>query len=266
VIDLLVQWYKDNLEPEEDRVMLAPVLTMVKRLSDFIVIIFILSVALAHFGIDISALAAVLFAIAVIVALGAKSTVADALSGFTILITQPFRVGDYVELMELGTSGVVLRISTLTTHIRLGDNREVFVPNSMISGNQVINYSYPDPRHRLQTDIVIAYGSEPTQVRNVLTDAVRGVEGVLHETEKPVDVFYLNFGGAGRKIRVRWWIGSYHDRRSMHDKVNAAIESALDKAGIVMPNTAYDLNVTEVEGAGQEKPAAPETSEKQSAE
>ena len=262
VIDLLVQWYKDNLEPEEDRVMLAPVLTMVKRLSDFIVIIFILSVALAHFGIDISALAAVLFAIAVIVALGAKSTVADALSGFTILITQPFRVGDYVELMELGTSGVILHISTLTTHIRLGDNREVFVPNSMISGNQVINYSYPDPRHRLQTDIEVAYGSDTALVRSVLTDAAHGVEGVLPETEKPVDVFFLTFGAAGRMMRVRWWIGSYHDRRSMHDKVNAAIESALDKAGIVMPNTVYDLNVTEVEGAGQEKPAAPEASEK----
>jgi small-conductance mechanosensitive channel len=182
------------------------------------------------------------------------------------LITQPFRVGDYVELMELGTSGVILRISTLTTHIRLGDNREVFVPNSMISGNQVINYSYPDPRHRLQTDIEVAYGSDTALVRSVLTDAAHGVEGVLPETEKPVDVFFLTFGAAGRMMRVRWWIGSYHDRRSMHDKVNAALESALEKAGIVMPNTEYDLNVTEVEGAGQEKPAPPETSKKQSSD
>jgi len=147
---------------------------MVRRLSDFIVIIFILSVALSHFGIDISALAAVLFAIGVIVALGARSSVADALSGFTILITQPFRVGDSIELLELGTSGDVLQISTLTTRIRLGDNREVFVPNSMISGNQVINYTYPDPRHRVQTDIGIAYGSDTDKVRRVITDAVRG--------------------------------------------------------------------------------------------
>jgi small-conductance mechanosensitive channel len=239
---------------------------MVKRLSDFIVIIFLLSVALSHFGIDISALAAVIFAIAVIVALGARSSVADALSGFTILITQPFRVGDYVELMELGTSGVVLHISTLTTLIRLGDNREVFVPNSMISGNQVINYSYPDPRHRQQTDIEVAYGSDTALVRTVLKDAAHGVEGVLPETEKPVQVFFLTFGAAGRMMRVRWWIGSYHDRRSMHDKVNVALESALDKAGIVMPNTEYDLNVTEVGGTGEVKPAAPDTSKKQSAE
>jgi small-conductance mechanosensitive channel len=255
VIALLIQWYKDNLEPEEDRVMLAPVLTMVRRLSYFIVIVFFLSLTLSHFGIDISALAAVLLAIAVIVALGARSTVADAISGFTILITQPFRVGDYIQLMELGTSGVVLHISTLTTHIRLGDNREVFVPNSMISGNQVINYSYPDPRHRLQTDIEVAYGSDTALVRSALTEAAHGVEGVLPETEKPVQVFFLTFGAAGRMMRVRWWIGSYHDRRSMHDKVNIALESALAKAGIVMPNIEYDLNVTNVEGAGQEKPA-----------
>ena len=263
VIDLIAQWYKDNLEPEEDQVSFAPVLTLVKRLSDFIVIIFILSFTLTHFGIDISALAATMFAIAVIVAMGARSTVSDALSGFTILITQPFRVGDYIELMEIGTSGVVLHISTLTTLIRLGDNREVFVPNSMISGNQVINYSYPDPRHRQQSDIEVAYGSDSALVRTVLTDAAHGVEGVLPETEKPVQVFFLTFGPAGRMMRVRWWIGSYRNRRSMHDKVNTALESALDKAGIVMPNTEYDLNITKVEGADQEKPNPPDTSEKQ---
>jgi small-conductance mechanosensitive channel len=89
---------------------------------------------------------------------------------------------------------------------------------------------------------------------------------VLPETEKPVQVFFLTFGAAGRMIRVRWWIGSYHDRRSMHDKVNAALESALDKAGIVMPNTTYDLNVNADQDAGQVKPAAPESSENQSAE
>jgi small-conductance mechanosensitive channel len=264
VIDLLVQWYKDNLEPEEDRAMLAPVLTMVRRLSDFLVIVLILSIALSHFGVDISALAATLFAIAVIVALGARSSVADVLSGFTILITQPFRVGDSIELIELGTSGDVLSISTLTTRIRLGDNREVFVPNSMISGNQVINYTYPDPRHRVQTDIDIAYGSDPDKVRQVITDAARGVEGVL--SEKPVDVFYLKFGDSARLVRVRWWIDNFDHRNTMLDKVNAALESALDDAGIDMPNTTYDLNVNTVEGADQEKPIPSETSEKQTSE
>jgi potassium efflux system protein len=134
----------------------------------------------------------------------------------------------------------------------------------MISGNQVINYTYPDPRHRVQIDIGVAYGSDTDQVRQVITDAVRGVEGVL--AEKPVDVFYLKFGDSARLVRVRWWIDNYDHRNPMLDKVNPAIESALDDAGIDMPNTTYDLNVNSDQEAGDVKPAAPETSEKQSAE
>jgi small-conductance mechanosensitive channel len=134
-----------------------------------------------------------------------------------------------------------LEISTRTTRIRTGDNREVIVPNSQIGTSQVINYTYPDPRYRVQTDIGVAYGSDYDQVRRVIKDAVRGVEGVL--PDKPVDVFFRQFGDSTRMMRVRWWIDNYDDENPMLDQVNAALESALDEAGIDMPFNTYALNV-----------------------
>jgi small-conductance mechanosensitive channel len=110
-----------------------------------------------------------------------------------------------------------LEISTRTTRIRTGDNREVIVPNSQIGTSQVINYTYPDPRYRVQTDIGVAYGSDYDQVRRVIKDAVRGVEGVL--PDKPVDVFFRQFGDSARMMRVRWWIDSYDDENPMLDQV-----------------------------------------------
>jgi small-conductance mechanosensitive channel len=44
-------------------------------------------------------------------------------------------------------------------------------------------------------------------------------------------------------VRVRWWIDSYTKENPVLDKVNAALEVALDKAGIDMPFDTYDLNV-----------------------
>ena len=37
-------------------------------------------------------------------------------------------------------------------------------------------------------------------------------------------------------LRVRWWIESYIDARRSTDRVNEAIYTALDQAGIELPN------------------------------
>ncbi|UCD42589.1 MAG: mechanosensitive ion channel, partial [Chloroflexota bacterium] len=90
-------------------------------------------------------------------------------------------------------------------------------------------------------EIGVAYGTDIEQMREVIDQAVRGVEGVL--PDKPVDVYYLKFGDSARQVRVRWWIDTYRDEKTMLDKVNTALEFALSNAGIELPNITYDLNV-----------------------
>jgi small-conductance mechanosensitive channel len=107
------------------------------------------------------------------------------------------------------------------------------VPNSVIGANQVINYSYPDPRYRIQTHVGIAYGSDLEMARRIIVDTVRQMEGVL--PEEPVDALYIEMGGSARILRVRWWIESYVHARHMLDRVHTAVEQALNEAGVEMP-------------------------------
>jgi small-conductance mechanosensitive channel len=211
-----------------------------------------ISIALSHFGLDVTILWAVIVASAIVIALGTRSVVSDAIGGFLILVDRPFRVGDAVLLESLDTWGEVLEIGAITTRIRTRDNREVVVPNSKIRDGQVTNYSYPDPRYRVQIDIGVAYGSDHDQVRSVIQDAVRGVEGVL--PDGPVDVLYLEFGGSTRVIRVRWWVEGIRGEKRVRDRVNVAIERALDDAGIAMPFTTYDLNLKMAGPVGDDQP------------
>ncbi len=160
-------------------------------------------------------------------------------------------------LSILETTGRVLEIGTRTTRILTGNNRMVVVPNSQIGVSQVINYSYPDPTYRLETDLGIAYGSDMPQVRKVIQDAIQAVEGVLQD--KPIEVYFLEYGDSSRIVRVRWWIRSYDQHRSMQDKVNSALEVALASAGIEMPNPTFDQNlivdhqlIQELRGEGQD--------------
>jgi small-conductance mechanosensitive channel len=226
---------------EEDMDRLDPVIMSVQRFAYFIVIMFALSIGLAHFGVNSNTLLLILLVTALIISLAGKDIIADVLSGFIILVDQPFREGDSVLISELDTWGDVLDIGARTTRIRTKDNRELIVPNSQVAKSRIVNYNYPDTNYRLQTEIGIAYGIDFDHIQKSATEAVRNVDGVL--ADKPVDVFFIEFGDSARKVRVRWWIASFHNQWPVINGVNIALESAFEKAQIDMPYNTYALRV-----------------------
>jgi small-conductance mechanosensitive channel len=231
--------YLDGLASSDDQRRLTPIIVTIQRLAQSTVLIVAFSVIMTHFGFEVSIVAAILIAAALIISFGAQDVLSDILSGYIILLDQPFRVGDSILVKELNTRGTVLEIGLRSTQIKTGDNREVIVPNSSIGESQVINYTYPDSRFRTQTDIGVAYGTDPEEMRRVIEQTVRGVEGVL--ADKPVEIFFLKFGDSARQVRVRWWIETYRAEKPMLDKVNTALELALDRASIALPFNTYDL-------------------------
>ena len=233
LVDLADEWYRQRLAEQGRLESLDAVMTLLVRLGRAILGVMAISILLTHFGINITAFAAALAVGGLALALAAKDVIADAIEGFIILVDRPFRIGDRIEIQEVGTWGDVTEIGLRTTRIRTRDNRVVIVPNSVIGANQVINYSYPDPRYRIQTHVGIGYGADLEAARRIIVDTVRQVEGVLPDA--PVDALYIEMGDSARILRVRWWIESYIDTRRMLDRVHTAMERALDGAGVDMP-------------------------------
>jgi small-conductance mechanosensitive channel len=206
---------------------------------------------LSLYNVNVNALIAALGVGGLALSLAAQDTLSNVISGITIMLDQPFRVGDRIEIQSLGTWGDVVDIGLRSTRIRTRDNRLVIVPNNTISTDQVVNYTYPDPRYRIQIEIGIAYGQDIEKVRQVLVETVKKVEGVL--PDKPVDALYVNMGDSAMTFRVRWWIHSYVDTRRMFDRVNTALQGALENAGISSPFNTLDINILNMPGAKVDK-------------
>jgi small-conductance mechanosensitive channel len=242
--------YKARLTTEADQERLDPVITAARRFVGFMVLIVALSIALSHFGIDMNTLFIVLIITGIVISMAGNAVVSDALSGFIILVDQPFRVGDSIYIQDLDTWGDVLKIGERTTRIVTKDNRELIVPNSTMAKSPILNYTYPDTKYRLQTDIELAYGNDIEAIRKTATKAVRSVKDVLDD--EPVNVYFLAFDASKRKMRVRWWIASFHNEYPVLDEVNAALEEAFAKAHIDLPSGTYDVNIQRAKGDGQE--------------
>jgi len=260
---IVANHYLSTLATRKDETRLAPVIKVVQRFADFVALLFAVGLALGHFGASANTLYLVLLITAVIVSLAARDVITDALSGFIILSDQPFREGDRLLIPGMETWGDVLEIGTRSTRIRLVDNRELILPNSQAVKSQIVNYNYPDIKYRLQTDINIAYGIDIDHVRKTATEAVRKVKGVLED--EPVDVLFIEFDDSGRKVRVRVWITSFYDKWHALDRVNAALESAFEKAHIDIAYGTYDLRVhmeDEVDLDSRPKRSAPQEDQK----
>lgn len=235
LVDTFILWYQEKVKEQgqvERNGKEAALLLGERAIRAMLVTVGVI-VVLDRLGFNISALLTVLGIGGLALSLAAQDTIANMISGVILLIDQPFRVGDRIEIQELSTWGDVVNIGLRSTRIRTLDNRLVIVPNSSISNNQVVNYTYPDPRYRIQTEIGVAYGTDLRLVREVITEALKGVEGVI--PDMPVDILFLEFGPSEMNLRVRWWIESYIDARRSTDRVNETIYKALEQAGIDSP-------------------------------
>ena len=77
--------------------------------------------------------------IGIVVGFAAQRTIGNFIAGLLIAISQPIRLGDYVE--TAGFIGVVEEIGLTYTFIRLDDNDRLVVPNEKIASDTIRNSS-----------------------------------------------------------------------------------------------------------------------------
>ena len=247
LVDVLVEWYKNEVEPKRaDPHQVDTVLLLLHRFSRVLLITIAGITLLSLYNINVNALIAALGIGGLAVSLAAQDTLSNVISGIMIMMDQPFRVGDRIEIPKLNTWGDVVDIGLRSTRIRTADNRLVIIPNNVISTDQVVNYTYPDPRYRIQIEIAVGYEHDIEKVRQILVDTVSKVGGVI--SYKPVEALVVGMGEYAITFRVRWWIQSYVDTRRMFDRVYTALREALKEAGVEIPTGITDINILHLPG------------------
>jgi small-conductance mechanosensitive channel len=127
-----------------------------------------------------------------LISLGASSSVANVISGYITTFGRVLRIGDMIKVGEV--MGVVTQIRLLTVRVRTIRNEEVTIPNSVIMGSNVINYTSLS-RERglvLQTEVGINYATPWRQVHAMLLEAAHRTEGLM--TEPPPFVLQKQLG------------------------------------------------------------------------
>jgi small conductance mechanosensitive channel len=121
--------------------------------------------------------------VSIIIGLAAQSTLSNIISGISLIIFQPFRVGGRLDIMN--EYGKVADLNLRHTVILTWDNRRLIIPNSKISSEAIINWTIEDPAIIWSINVGISYDSDIDKAREVMIEEARKHPNVmpLHKVE-----------------------------------------------------------------------------------
>jgi len=209
-------------------------------LTRIALIVFVVIAALGTLGVQTASLVAIIGAAGLAIGFALQGSLANFASGVILIFFRPFKRGDYVE--GAGAEGVVEEIQIFNTILRTLDNKSVIVPNSKMTGDNIINYSAKEHR-RVDLVFGISYGDDVKAAKSVLEQILAEHELVLKDPAPSVVVVEL--GDSSVNFGVRPWV-KVADYWAVYFDITEKVKLALDKNGITIPFPQRDVHMHQV--------------------
>jgi small-conductance mechanosensitive channel len=150
------------------------------KIVRFLVIAFALVMAFPYLpGSSSPAFKGVGLFLGVLFSLASSSAIANVVAGVILTYTGAFHLGDRVKIAD--TVGDVTEKTLLVTRVRTIKNVDVTIPNSMVLGSHIINYSASAHEDGLilHTAVTIGYDAPWKKVHELLIAAARATADVI---------------------------------------------------------------------------------------
>jgi len=234
VIVFVGRWLSHVLSRLVERAMAAAqieqtVINFIVNLTSITAMVFVVLIALARLGLEMTSILAVLGAAGLAVGLALQRSLANLAAGFLIIIFRHFKQGDFIEAG--GVQGTVQEIQMLTTVMHSPENLRQIVPNSNILGGVITNHAANVTR-RIDLAVGLSYDDDIRHAKQVLETLVAQDPLVL-ESPAPF-VAFSDFGESSVKVIVQVWVNR-SDFRQVRFGLPEQIKLTLEAHGVTSP-------------------------------
>ncbi len=193
--------------------------------------------AVAQLGVNITSLVAALGAAGLTASFALQGSLSNLVSGIQIIFTKPFHMGDY---LAFGTyEGTVKKIEILSTTLATFDNKEVVIPNSMITSDVVVNFTRSGTR-RLDLSYGVSYQADLKRAKEILKELVESDSRIFSDPAPLIAVGELRDSSVTVVCKV--WCKE-EDYWSIYYRMQEAVKEAFDQAGISIPYPQLDVHM-----------------------
>ena len=172
---------------------------LIVRVLKVIVMLFAAVVALDKFGFQIAPLVAGIGVAGLGVGFALQGVLSNLVAGLTIIFTKPYRVGEYIELLNV--HGDVAKIELFSTTLLHPDRSRVIVPNRRIVGEVLHNYGV---MRQLHLTVAVPHDADLPRVLAAVHDVVSRNARVLKDPAPVVGVSQITESGI--RIGIEPWV------------------------------------------------------------
>lgn len=209
-------------------------LVSVAKAFQYGILIFI---AAEKIGISSASIIALLGSAGIAIGLALQGTLTNFAGGVLILVTKPFKVGDYI--ISQGGEGQVSNIGVVYTTLVSADNRKIVIPNGTLSNEPMTNVTGMGKR-RVDILVGISYTADLKKAKDILQRLLE--EHPLVLKEEPIQVFVDSLGDSAVMIGGRAWAAS-DDYWNCRWDITESVKLEYDKAGIEIPFNQIDVHM-----------------------
>ena len=154
-----------------------------------------------------------------------------------IIASKNYKSGDYIELE--GAAGSIDSVDLIYTTVNSTDNKRIIIPNSVLAGNIVTNYSHNELR-RVDMNFSIGYSDDILKAKEIIRDVISGAPGALNEPAPLVEV--VSHDASAIKLVTRIWCKK-EDYWNIYFYMNQQVKLAFDREGVTIPFNQLDVNL-----------------------
>jgi len=208
-----------------------------KNITYYGLFAFVIVAALSNLGIETASFIAVLGAAGLAIGFALQGSLSNFASGVLIILFKPFKVDDHIEAG--GAEGIVEEIQIFKTIIRTFDYKKVFIPNSQVMNDVIVNHAANKVR-RLDLNVGIGYDDDIKKAKSVLEDILSKDERILSEPAPSIIVKEL--GDSSVNLSVRPYV-DYSDYYPLKFALTEQIKLRFDNEGIEFPYPQQDVHL-----------------------
>lgn len=211
-------------------------LPLLEKLGGVLIVLFAVVAGLQAVGVGFSWLLAGGAFVSIVVGLAAQDTLSNFFSGIHLLVDQPFREGDEIQL-EGRPICTVRRVGLRSTHLYNRQTHDlIVVPNNMLATELVTNMTRPDRKQRLNVEVGVAYKTDPDKVKRILVEAAMAHPLVLREPGNEPQVRLMGFGDYALRFALVFWVADHAHRFVVPSDLRIAVLRRFADAGIEIPS------------------------------
>lgn len=197
----------------------------------------LVTIIMSMLGIPSTSIITVIGTAGVAIGLALQSSLSNVAGGFLIMISRPFKIGDYI--ITNGVEGTVSHISILYTRLESFTNQAIFIPNGMAVNATIINNNGNENR-RLEMEFSISYNDDFEKAKDVIKHVLKKHPKILHEI--PLLIVMKEHGSSAIVILVRAWCKAVDYLDNYYD-INQKVREAFIANDIQIPYNQLDVHL-----------------------